>query len=237
LKKVDINTLLKLGIKTLNIILLEYLTNILFYYIKKNEENLTDDFYDKVFAIMEKCIKNKNRSPTLMSIIFNLAILLYTQKNSQKVDKLKLLESINYDIESFSFDERYLLSALNCLTILVRNNQKNIDDCYEIGLVKKCRQIIFKLTKDNPENYIKILLKLTEFYYYLIKNKPENSNKLCDYDITRNVVKYIDIFNEKIQKNSEPENKINIQDIINNGIIDEPTINSNNKNENDILEE
>ena len=237
LKKIDINTLMKLGIKTLNIILLEYITNILYYYIKKNEANLTDEFYDKVFAIMEKCIRNKNRSPTLMSIICNLAILLYTQQNSQKVDKLKILDSINNDIEAFSYDERYLISALNCITVLIRNNQKNIDDSYEIGLVKKCKKTIFNLTKDNPENYIKILLKLTEFYYYLIKNKPENSNKLCEYDITRNVVKYIDIFNEKIQENSEPENKINIQDIINNGIIDEKKINSNNNNDNDILKD
>ena len=237
LKKIDINTLMKLGIKTLNIILLEYITNILYYYIKKNEANLTDEFYDKVIGIMEKCIRNKNRSPTLMSIIFNLAILLYTQKNSQKVDKLKILDSINSDIEAFSSDERYLISALNCLTILVRNNQKYIDDSYEIGLVKKCKKTIFNLTKDNPENYIKILLKLTEFYYYLIKNKPENSNKLCEYDITRNVVKYIDIFNEKIQEKSEPENKINIQDIINNGIIEEPKDNFNNKNENNLIKD
>ena len=232
INKLGINTILKLGIRTGNIILLESIINILNYYIEKNESKLNEEFYGSVFSVMEKCIRNKNRSSILMSKTLNLAVILYTPNNSQKIDKLKLLESIHTDIELFSLDEEYIISALICLCTLVKNNPQNIDECFEIGLVKKVKKIIFELTKDIPENYSKILFKLTEFYYNLIKTKPENSGKFCEYDITRNVVKYIDTFNNQIKPKSEQEKEIEIQqnqfDMINNNIIDESIKNGKN---------
>ena len=215
INKLEINTVLKLGAKTGNIILLENIIDMIIYYLtvicKKAETKLDSQFYEMVFVVMEKCIRNKNRSSLLMSKTLNLTCILYNSQNSQSIDKLKLLESIYTDIEIFSTDELYILSALHCLIILVKNNPQNINECFEIGLVKKIKKFLYDLTKDNIDNYHKILCKLTEFYYYLVKNNPENSDKLCDYDITRNVVKYIDIFNSKIQPKSAEEKEIEVQ--------------------------
>ena len=113
---------------------------------------------------MEKCIRNKNRSSILMSKCLNLACLLCTPNNKEKVDKLKLFESINNDIDIFATDIDYLLPMLNFLCIFLKNNQQNIDECFEIGLVKKVKKHLHELTKEFPENYSKILCKLTEFY-------------------------------------------------------------------------
>jgi len=228
INKIGINTLIKLGTKTGNIIILENIINMIIYYISiistKKEEKLNDDFYDLIFAVMEKCIRNKNRSSILMSKTLNLACILYTPKKTQKVDKLKVFESINIDIEIFSSDQEYLLSALNTLCILIKNNLQNIDECFEIGLVKKVKKTIHEITKESPEKYSKLLYKLTEFYYYLVKNKSENSEKLCEYEITKNVVKYIDIFNNKIEPKSEKEKEIEVQqnrlDLLNNSMND-----------------
>ena len=43
----------------------------------------------------------------VMVKILNLACLLYNPNNRQKVDKLKLLESINQDIEIFCFQSYF----------------------------------------------------------------------------------------------------------------------------------
>ena len=215
INKLEINTILKLGTKTGNIILLENINDMIIYYLtvicKKSEIKLDSQFYDMVFAVMEKCIRNKNRSSLLMSKTLNLACILYNSQNSQKIDKLKLFESIYTDIEIFSTDEMYILSALHCLIILIKNNPQNIDECFEIGLVKKIKKLLYELTKDNLDKHTKILCQLTEFYYYLVKQNPKNSDKLCDYDVTRNVVKYIDIFNSKVQPKSEEEKEIEVQ--------------------------
>ena len=247
INKLGIDLILKLGTKTGNIILLENIISMIVFYLsinsKKTDSKLNNEFYDSIFAVMEKCIRNKNRSSILMVKTLKLACLLYTPSNSQKVDKLKLFESINNDIDIFSTDVDYLLSMLNCLCILVKNSPQNIDECFEIGLVKKLKKTLHELTKEMPDKYSQILCKLTEFYYYLIKNKPESSGKLCDFDITRNVVKYIDIFNNKIQPKSDQEREFEVQqnqlEMLNNSMNDESIKNGNlikNNKENNIIE-
>ena len=229
INKLGIDILLKLGTKTRNIIILENIISIITYYIsitsKKSEQKINNEFYDLVFAVMEKCIRNKNRSSLLMIKTLKLACFLYTPNNIQNLDKLKLLESINNDIDIFSIDIEYLLSMLNCLCIMVKNNPQNAEECFEIGVVKKVKKILHDLTKDTPDNYAELLCKLTEFYYYLIKNKPEYNGKLNEYEITRNVVKYIDIFNNKVQPKSEQEKEIEVQqnqlEFLNDNINDE----------------
>ena len=229
INKLGIELILKLGTKTGNIILLENIINMIIFYIgispKKAEIKLNDNFYDSVFAVMEKCLRNKNRSSILMSKTLNLASLLYTPNNKQKVDKLKLFESINNDIDIFSTDVDYLFPMLTCLCILVKDNPQNIDECFEIELVKKVKKNIHDLTKEFPENYSKIICKLTEFYYYLVKDKQIHYNKLCEFEVTRNVVKYIDIFNRRLDPKSEQEKELEVQqnqlDMLNNSIDEE----------------
>ena len=229
INKLGIELILKLGTKTGNIILLENIINMIIFYIgissKKAEIKLNDNFYDSVFAVMEKCLRNKNRSSILMSKTLNLASLLYSPNNKQKVDKLKLFESINNDIDIFSTDVDYLFPMLTCLCILVKDNPQNIDECFEIELVKKVKKNIHDLTKEYPENYSKIICKLTEFYYYLVKDKQIHYNKLCEFEVTRNVVKYIDIFNRRLDPKSEQEKELEVQqnqlDMLNNSIDEE----------------
>ena len=235
INKLGIDLILKLGVKTGNIILLENIISIIIYYLgitsKKSDSKLKEDFYDSIFAVMEKCIINKNRSSILMSKIFNLATLLYTPNNREKVDKLKLFESINNDIDIFSTDVDYLWHMLTCLCALVKNIPENIDECFEIGLVKKVKKHLHELTKEFPENYTKILCKLTEFYFCLVKKKEDNYNKLCEIEVTRNVVKYIDIFNKKLEPKSEEEKELEVQqnqlDILNISLTDESAKNDN----------
>ena len=242
INKLGINTIIKLGTKTGNIILLENIINMIIYFIsiiaKKKDLKLNDDFYDVILAIMEKCIRNKNRSSILMVKILNLACLLYNPNNRQKVDKLKLLESINQDIEIFSIDEDYLSSALNCLRILIKNNPQNIESCFEIKLVKTIKKTIKELAKESPGKYVKIYCKLTEFYYYLIKNNPENCSKMCENEITTNIVKYIDMFNNLIEPKSEQEKEIEIKqnqlELLNDDSVKNDNLINKNKDNNQI---
>ena len=212
INKLGINTILRLGIKTGNIILLENIVNMIFYYIFINYRNtdlqLNDELFCSICAVVEKNIRNKNRSAILMVKTLNLVCLLYNQNNYQKLDKLQLLDYLNNDMEIFSTDEEYILSALNCLCILIKNNPQNIERCFEIDLIKKIKKMIYDLSRENPEKYSKILCKLTELYYQLIKNKPEFSNKMCEYDVTKNIVKFIDIFNKKVEPKSEQEKEM-----------------------------
>ena len=58
-----------------------------------------------------------------------------------------------------------------------------------------------------PDNYIQIIWKVTEFYYILIKNKPEMMKNLCELNVGLNVVNYLDIYNNKVMPKSEEEKK------------------------------
>jgi hypothetical protein len=215
INKLEIDTILLLGTKTGNVILLEYIINMTFYHLSVNyrkiDLQLNDELFCSICAVIEKIIRNKNRSSILMVKALNLICLLYNQNSCQNLDKLQLLESMNNDMDIFSTNEEYILSILNCLNIIIKINPQNIDRCFEIDLIKKIKKSVYELSRDNTEKYSKIICKLTELYYHIIKNKPENSNKMCEFDITKNIVKFIDIFDKKVEPKSEKEKEIEMK--------------------------
>ena len=146
LNKIGINIILKLAQKVDYIILLETIINIIIYYYiihKDNEQKYFDDINDSVCVIIESSTININRSPSLMSKIFNLSciLLILNNKNNLKINILKLIESINVDIDIFSNDEQYILSSLNFLTTLTKNNFKNNDTEKSLDLIEKYKNL------------------------------------------------------------------------------------------------
>ena len=212
LNKLDINLLLTLGLKTGNIVLLENIVDLIISFINKNGIELEEEINNKIFSLIEKYLKNKNSSSLLILKILNLMCLLYSiPDNHKKIEELKIIESINLDIKKFSYDSEYTYSALNCLCILIKNNLKFTEICFNIDLIKNIRIIINNYAKEMPDNYIQIIWKVTEFYYILIKNKPEMMKNMCELNVGLNVVNYLDIYNNKVMPKSEEEKKLENQ--------------------------
>ena len=59
-------------------------------------------------------------------------------------------------------------------------------------------------------SYILIIWKATEFYYLLLKKKPEMIKKMCELNIPLNIVIYLDIYNNKVLPISIEEKAKNI---------------------------
>ena len=198
LDKLDINVVLQLGMKCGNILLLENIADLIMIYFSKNKIETQNEICDTIITFIEQCIKHKNSSNILMTKIFEIISVLYTYNNKEKIENLNLIESININIKKFSFDSEYIYSAINCLVIIIKNNPKLVDECFNSELITNIRIIINNYAKETPSNYILIIWKATEFYYLLLKNKPEMIKQMCDLNITFNMVIYLDIYNNKV---------------------------------------
>jgi hypothetical protein len=85
-----------------------------------------------------------------------------------------------------------------------------VDECFNNELINNIKTILNNYTKETPTNYILIIWKVTEFYYLLLKNKPEMIKQMCDLSITLNIVMYLEIYNNKVLTNKAKEKAKNI---------------------------
>ena len=210
LDKLDINIILELGIKSGNILLLENIADLILFYFNKNKNEKQNEILDKIFLFLEQCIKNKNSSSILMTKILDIIIVLYSSDYLEKIEQLKIIEFININIKKFSLDNEYIYSAINCLVMLIKNNQKFVDECFNNDIISNIKIILNNYSKEMPSNYILIIWKATEFYYLLLKKKPEMIKKMCELNIPLNIVIYLDIYNNKVLPISIEEKAKNI---------------------------
>ena len=216
LNKLEINNILNLGLKNGNIVILENIADIIIFYLdknKENESNLTDDINNKIFNFIEKCIKNKNNSSALMNKIYQLISLLYSPDktdDNKKIEGMKLIQNMNIGIKKYSHDSEYVYSLIFCLIIITKDNIKLTEETFNSELLNNIRITINNYSKEMPPNYTLIIWKITELYYLILKNKPEMIKKMCDLNITLNMVNYLDIYNNKVIPTSEKEKVLNL---------------------------
>ena len=220
LDKLNIDIIIELGLKNGNIIILENIADLIILYLTKNNIESKNDLVNKIFSLIEKSIKNKNSSSFLLLKIYQLISELYNISDNnnfniiQKIENLKLIESININIKKFSHDNEYIYSAINCLVIVIKNNKKLIEECFSSDLIKNIKNIMNNYSKEIPPNYTLIIWKVSEFYYLLIKSNPQKVSSMCELKITLNIVNYLDIYNNKALPKIEDEKKI-VNKIIN----------------------
>ena len=216
LNKLEINNILNLGLKNGNIVILENIADIIIFYFDKNKENgvnLDDDINNKIFNFIEKCIRNKNNSSTLMNKIYQLISLLYLPDkpdNIIKIEGMKLIQNMNVGIKKYFHDSEYIYSLIFCLIIIAKDNIKLTEEIFNSDLLKNIRVTINNYSKEMPQNYTLIIWKITELYFIILKNKPEMIKKMCDLNITLNMVNYLDIYNNKVMPTSEKEKVLNL---------------------------
>ena len=213
IEKLNINSIIELGIKSGNIVLLENIVDLIAFYLNKNNIESLNEILDKIISLIDKCIKNKNCSVSLMTKIFQLISVLYSNDNTvknEKIENLKIIESININFKKFSHDYDYIYSSLNCLVIIIKNNEKLTEECFKSDLIKNIKIAINNYVKEIPPNYTLIIWKVTEFYYLLLKSKKEMIKTLCELNITSNMVNYLDIYNNKVMPKTEVENALNM---------------------------
>ena len=134
------------------------------------------------------------------------------------VNNLKLLKSINNDIPKFKDDHQYLNSALNCISVMSKDDPFNGQEAVNCGLFQNLNNEVSKLLKDGPEKYeekkkpeedpngyLKTCFNLAKLYNSLIRNDMQNVDKFNKLGVTDNTIKMLDTFNDKIQPLTEEE--------------------------------
>ena len=190
-------------------------------YIKNTpkKEDIPEDVIDTTFQILDKCIKLKDRNAPLMSKVLDIGTMLYPiEKYKPLVNNLKLLKSINNDIPKFKDDHQYLNSALNCISVMSKDDPFNGQEAVNCGLFQNLNNEVSKLLKDGPEKYeekkkpeedpngyLKTCFNLAKLYNSLIRNDMQNVDKFNKLGVTDNTIKMLDTFNDKIQPLTEEE--------------------------------
>ena len=213
LEKLGIAQILELGMKSGNIVILENIVDLVIFYLNKNKNELSDEINEKIFVFIEKCIKNKINSCTLMDKIYQLISLLYSPDkldNVKKIEEIKLVQSMNIGIKKYFHDSEYIYSLISCLDNIIKTNMKITEDIFNSDLLKNLKTTINNYAKEMPTNYTLIIWKITELYFLLIKNKPEMIQKMCDLSITSNMVNYLDIYNNKVMPKSDQVEILNL---------------------------
>ena len=109
---------------------------------------------DIIFLILEKCINLRDRNAPLMSKVLDIGTNLYgTESLKPKVEDLKLIKSISNDINKFKNNKQYLNSAINCISVLSKDNPFNCQEVINCGLFENLNNEVSKVLKDGPENY------------------------------------------------------------------------------------
>ena len=211
LDKLDMNIILDLGMKIGNVVILENTIDLIMLYLNKNKNEISNEINNKIFALIEKYIKNKNSSSALLTKINQLIPILFTTgDNIKTIEDMKLIESINIGIKKYFYDSEYIYSVLNCLVIIIKDNLKLTEDCFKSEIINNIKTTINNYAIEMPPNYTLIIWKVTKLYYLLLKNKQEMIKKMCELGITLNIVNYLDIYNNKVMPKSEQEKTLNI---------------------------
>ena len=222
--KIGLDKLLNLGRKTGNVNLLDACLNMLKNYIKNtpNKEDIPPEIFDTSFQILDKCINLKDRNAPLMSKVLDIASNLYsTDSLKPRIENLKLLKSISNDIPKFKNDHQYLNSALNCLSMMAKDNPGNGQEAINSGLFQILNNEVSKVLKDGPEKYsqnkdnpnqeedpngyLKTCFNLAKLYNSLLKNDLDSIDKYNKLGVTENTVKMLDTFNDKMKPLTEEE--------------------------------
>ena len=216
-----LDKLLDLGKKTGNANLLDAIMGMLKNYVKnvQNKDEIPPDVLDSTFDIMNKCAKLSDRNAPLMSKVLDLANLLYTDKLKPRVDNLKLIKSMNDDIDKFSGKHGYLNSCLSALSTLTKDNPLNGQEAIDCELIKKLNGRVSNIVRDGPEKYeenkdnneedengyLKTCYNLSKLYNSLVQNDMNNVDKFNKMGITDNTVNMLDHFNDKVEPKTEEE--------------------------------
>ena len=149
-----------------------------------------------------------------MSKVLDVCANLYTCETLKpRVEGLHLLRSINNDMPRFKNDHQYLNSALNCLSLMTKDNPYNGQEAINCGLFKTLNDEVSKVLKDGPEKYannkdkededpngyLKTCFNLAKLYNSLVKNDMDNVDKFNQMGVTENTVQILDTFNDKMQ--------------------------------------
>ena len=220
-KNMGLDKLLNLGKKTGNASLLDAILGMLKNYVKniENKDEIPPEVLDSTFDIMNKCAKLSDRNAPLMSKVLDIANLLYTDKLKPRVDNLKLIKSMNDDIDKFNGKHRYLNSCLSALSTLTKDNPLNGQEAIDCELIKKLNGHVSNIVRDGPEKYeenkdnneedengyLKTCYNLSKLYNSLVHNDMDNVDKFNRMGITENTVNMLDHFNDKVKPKSEEE--------------------------------
>ena len=219
--KVGLDKLLSLGKKTGNVNILESTLNMLYNYIKNspNKDEIPPEILDSTFSILDKCINIKERTPALMSKVLDISSELYTDKLKSRVNNLNLIKSMNDDIDNFKNNHGYIISCLNALNKLSKDNPENGQEIIDCQLLKKLNEKISDIIKEGPEKYeenknnneedengyLKTCYNLAKLYNNLIKSDKNNADKFNRMGITDNIIQMLNHFNDIIEPLTDEE--------------------------------
>lgn len=194
--KIGLDKLLILGKKTGNIDLLEAIITMLINYLRHTDkEGLSDAFWSDVLLIINKCLNLKDRSPSLIAKTMILISLMFMPKLIPFIEKLDLINHLNYDFDKFKEDKEFLNASLRCLSVITNDNAHNAKECVESGLITKYKNEVSQLNQVDNED---IIINLTSLYNSLVLNNLENVESFCKLNITDNVVFWLESFAPKV---------------------------------------
>ena len=117
-KKIGLDKLISLGLKTGNVEFLSSILDMINSYMNNKDKPLTDSQRDDIVTICERGLTLPDKNENLFSKSLKLTGLVYDDKTKDKINNLDLVGKINKEWNDYKDDPEFLNSSIYCLGIV-----------------------------------------------------------------------------------------------------------------------
>ena len=204
-KKIGLDKLISLGLKTGNVEFLSSILDMINSYMNNKDKPLTDKERDDIVTICERGLSLPDKNENLFSKSLKLTGLVYDDKTKDKINNLDLVGKINKEWNEYKDDPEFLNSSIYCLGVVSKDNKKYSDEVIDSKLLEKIIEEVM-LSEQNNET----VENLSVLYKSLVENNEDNRKKMCKEEIFNNIIYFIDKYSKKIQ----PKKLLTVSSII-----------------------
>ena len=193
-KKIGLDKLISLGLKTGNVDFLSAILEMIISYLNNPDKPLKENQRNDIVTICERSLNLPDKNENLYSKTLKLIGLVYDDKTKEKINNLDLVQKINKEGDVYKDDPEFLNNSIYCLGTVSKDCKKYSDEVIDTKLLEKIIEevMISEQNNDTVEN-------LSILYKSLVENNEDNRKKMCKEEIFNNIIYFIDKYSKKIQ--------------------------------------
>lgn len=192
-KKIGIEKLRELGLRTGNVDFLAAIIEMFINYINNNpKEELKDDLVDDILKICEKALSLPDKTESVFAKALKLLGMVYKPKLLEKVQKIEIEPKVNECFDSYKTEPDFMMNCIYTLAVIAVDDNKVSTAIVDSKLLDK---IINEVMNSDLNN--ELIENLSLLYKNLLLNNTDNQTKMCKEEIVNNIIFFIQRYQKK----------------------------------------
>ncbi len=195
-KKIGIDKLRELGVRTGNVDFLAAIIEMLINYINNNsEQELKEDLINDIVTICDKGLSLPDKTESLFAKALKLLGMVYRNSIIDRVKTMNVDKKVNEVFDLYKTEPDFIMNSVHTLAVISLENNEISSNIVDSKLLDK---IITEVMSSDLNN--DLVENMSLLYKNLLVNNVDNQKKMCKDEIINNIIFFIQRYQKKCKQ-------------------------------------